>query len=139
MNNEEFELLGEPRMTMAQFTIEEQLYGLEESDEPSDRSPSTKMHLADTPRPDHWRFITIQKHNGGTVTAYIAEWEYNQSGENFCLRSHNYEDINEWSFDRLSKTLRLGDYVSRPENIKFDINFYNTVVMTVINVAGRLD
>ncbi len=139
MNNEEFELLGEPRMTMAQFTLEEQFYGLEESDEPRDVTPSTKMHLADTPRPDHWRFITIQKHNDGTVTAYIAEWEYNQSGEYTCLRSHDYFGVNEWSFDRLTKTLRLGNYPGRPENIKFDVDFFDTLVMTMISVEGRLD
>jgi hypothetical protein len=139
MNNEEYELLGEPRMTMAQFHLEEERereYGFDDS--PWDVEPSTNMHLADTPRSDHWRWVTINRHDNGPATVYIAEWEFNQSRRMFCLRSHSYF-ANEWSLDRLMTTLRLGSQHDRPKNIDWlEIDFYETHVSAALKIEGRL-
>ena len=138
MNNEEFELLGEPRMTMAQFTLEEQLYGLEESDEPWDVEPSTKMHLADTPRDDHWRFVDITHYASGRDDVYISEWETNQSGELFCLRSHNYQRINGWSLGRIIEALHVDDWLDRPENIELQMTVADVFASAALKIDGMI-
>ena len=137
MNSEEFELLGEPRMTMAQFTLEEQFYNLEESDEPQDVKPSTNMHLAETPRDTHYRFVSISRHDSGTVNVYIGEWE-RTSGERICLRSHGYNRVSEWSVGRLVGSLHLDDWFDRPENVVLETKVLETFVAIDVKIEGLI-
>jgi hypothetical protein len=96
------------------------------------------MHLADTPRSDHWRFVDLTQFASGRTDVYISEWETNQSGELFCLRSRLYTMVNEWSRDRVIEVLHIDDWCDRPENVELQMTINESFAAADVKIDGQI-